>query len=264
MRIRIPEDEGIFYQRITYPAGEQQVRLINFVNEISIAKRIDVWARAASAENLMTLVLLTDALHEINRRARMDLWLAYLPYGRADRRFTVGDCFGLRAFGNIIDSLGYGKVHTLDVHSTAARSEIANLLNHAPDAMIQTVANELGGATYLAPDYGARTRYGISLYCKKHRDASTGRITRIEVPAENVMMLPKGSRVLVVDDICDGGATFEMLADELKGRDLKLYLWVTHGIFSKGTAELKRRYRKIFCSDSLPAREGEQVTRIAW
>jgi len=262
MRIRIPEDEGIFYQRITYPAGEQQVRLLDFVNEISTVKRIDVWARVASAENLMTLVLLTDALHEVNRRARMDLWLPYLPYGRADRRFTVGDCFGLRAFGNIIDSLGYGKVHTLDVHSAAARSEIANLLNHTPDAMIQAVANELGGATYLAPDYGARERYKITLFCNKHRNEETGRIVAIEIPSE--LVLPAGSRVLVVDDICDGGATFEMLADELKGRDLKLYLWVTHGIFSKGTEALKRRYRKIFCSNSLPAREGEQVTRIAW
>ena len=42
-------------------------------------------------------------------------------------------------------------------------------------------------------------------------------------------------RVLIVDDICDGGATFTSLAKVLKNAGaVYIGLHVTHGIFSKG------------------------------
>ena len=65
----------------------------------------------------------------------------------------------------------------------------------------------------------------------KKRDPSNGEITGTVVYSEHL-----GSQdVLIVDDICDGGRTFIELAKELRHLTTgRIYLYVTHGIFSKG------------------------------
>jgi len=46
--------------------------------------------------------------------------------------------------------------------------------------------------------------------------------------------------VLIVDDICDGGMTFKLLARDLLAAGAKeVHPYVTHGIFSKGLDTLK-------------------------
>jgi phosphoribosylpyrophosphate synthetase len=50
----------------------------------------------------------------------------------------------------------------------------------------------------------------------------------------------KDKRVLIVDDICDGGKTFELLAKDLYNAGAEeVNLFVTHGLFSKGLIPLK-------------------------
>jgi len=60
--------------------------------------------------------------------------------------------------------------------------------------------------------------------------------------------------LIIIDDICDGGATFINIAKhfrenygDLKG---KIYLIVTHGIFSKGTTELGQYFDGIYTTNS--------------
>jgi ribose-phosphate pyrophosphokinase len=57
---------------------------------------------------------------------------------------------------------------------------------------------------------------------------------------------------IIIDDIIDGGQTFINIAKELKSKPLKgkIYLIVTHGIFSKGFAELSQYFDGIYCTNS--------------
>ncbi|KAG1390037.1 hypothetical protein G6F58_013116 [Rhizopus delemar] len=99
------------------------------------------------------------------------------------------------------------------------------------------------GVTLMAPDAGARKRVqalakklGVAdvRFAEKVRDPQTGRITEPRVP-DDIPAQP----VLVVDDICDGGRTFLELAAALRDKTRQpLYLYVTHGLFSKGLGEL--------------------------
>ena len=58
-------------------------------------------------------------------------------------------------------------------------------------------------------------------------------------------------KVIVVDDICDGGATFLKLAEILKQRNVKsMELFVTHGIFTKGTECLTSVYKTVYTTNS--------------
>jgi ribose-phosphate pyrophosphokinase len=94
----------------------------------------------------------------------------------------------------------------------------------------------------------------------KTRDVSTGTISGFGLePCE-----PRGSaRVLVVDDICDGGGTFMGLGKVINDRLIKADLYVTHGIFSQGTLALAARYGTIICTDSIVAqREGVRVIPV--
>jgi ribose-phosphate pyrophosphokinase len=90
------------------------------------------------------------------------------------------------------------------------------------------------------PDKGAVTKYKTLykhnyIFGEKVRDSSTGIITDYKIQGTI-----KGQKILIVDDICDGGMTFILLADKLLSEGaLEINLFVTHGIFSKGLACLK-------------------------
>ena len=78
-----------------------------------------------------------------------------------------------------------------------------------------------------------------------------GSIVKTEVFVEDTVKLASADNLIVVDDICDGGATFISLAESIKKYNEKAnwYLIVTHGIFSKGVSELEKYYN-IMCVDN--------------
>ena len=250
-KIHYPDDAGKKFEMITYPAGETQIRLLDSELEaVAEAKQIQVTARITHGE-IMPLALLTDALRAANggNAENTVLTLPYLPYSRADRRFTLGDCAGLQTFGAMINELGYSLVVTLDAHSAAAKRYIANLYNVKPELLIHRAMTYINkDLAVILPDEGAR-RYSLpnTVQCRKKRDPKTGALFGFQVPP-----IPgEGKRsALIVDDICDGGGTFLGIAQEIVG-DVDLYLYVTHGIFSKGFKDLHANFKGIYTSDSL-------------
>lgn len=83
--------------------------------------------------------------------------------------------------------------------------------------------------------------------CDKLRDIPTGKIIETIVYKDDL----HGKDGIIVDDICDGGRTFIELAKVLRKRNCgKLYLIVTHGIFSKGLEELNQYFDGVFCTNS--------------
>lgn len=254
--IKMPEDKGVKYESFRYPGGEYQVRLLpKALEEIRASRAINVTARINTGE-IMELALLTNAIHR-NSSAYRTLILPYLPYGRADRAFIDGDCVGLAAFMKAIEALDYHEVRSVDTHNAAVtKSILSTFSNIPPDIEILQAVWDIGwnDLTILLPDKGAR-RYeefflSVSIPVvegSKKRDPVTGKLSGFEAPH-----IPT-SKVLIVDDICDGGGTFNGLADAL-GTGMvphTLYLYVTHGIFSKGLEELSKRFAKVYTTDSI-------------
>ena len=95
-------------------------------------------------------------------------------------------------------------------------------------------------AILVSPDAGANKKvfefaklhgYKRVVRADKVRDVSTGEILSTQVFSEHV----GNADFLMLDDICDGGRTFIELARELRKLTTgKIFLYVTHGIFSKG------------------------------
>ena len=57
---------------------------------------------------------------------------------------------------------------------------------------------------------------------------------------------------IIVDDLIDGGLTFVNISQVLKAYfpKNKVYLIVTHGIFSKGVEGLSKYFDGIYCTNS--------------
>jgi phosphoribosylpyrophosphate synthetase len=106
------------------------------------------------------------------------------------------------------------------------------------------------------PDKGARVKYTDfynlpSIHGNKIRNQDTGHIEQYDLFGNC-----EGKRILIVDDICDGGATFVLLADQLYANGAEeVNLFVTHGIFSKGLKPLRNAgIKRIFTN------KGEAIT----
>lgn len=264
---------GPAYKAFRYPMGETQVRILpDHISSMRTADEIHVVANIKSAEDIIELALLCDAVeHESD--CWMSIVLPYLPYSRADRRFIDGDCFGLEIFGRMLAMMAPNRVVTLDVHSKMAMKYIPHLETVSALSFIQRAVEEFANTqpdrriNILFPDKGARDRYELPTYfgsntglisptvlhASKTRDAETGQFSGFEIPA--LLNDPQWKApTLIIDDLCDGGGTFLGLRD-LIPRDIKLGLYVTHGIFSKGMDHLAKAFSWIGTTNSIQREE---------
>lgn len=118
-----------------------------------------------------------------------------------------------------------------------------------------------------------REMYNIELLSfEKTRDLQTGRIVKFDLSSQSRQILSEidvknltYKRFLVVDDICDGGSTFEYIGQDLLnkfGVIGNIDLFVTHGIFSRGLLHLLRYYDNIITTDSICSIDSNSENRL--
>jgi ribose-phosphate pyrophosphokinase len=138
---------------------------------------------------------------------------------------------------DIINSLKFASVTVWDIHSDVSLALLNNVYNVHQRVFVGLV--NWTNTVLIAPDAGAikktlETSKALGLpmvRADKIRSVEDGSITGTTVYSEHI-----GDKdFLIVDDICDGGRTFVELAKVLRPlTNGKIYLYVTHGIFSKG------------------------------
>ncbi|MBX3253826.1 MAG: ribose-phosphate pyrophosphokinase [Chitinophagaceae bacterium] len=180
------------------------------------------------------------------------LVIPYLMAARYDRLMQHGDSIDIKVIADLINSCGFAKVWLFDVHSEVSSLLIKNAVNISNRQMVEQY--QLENAVLICPDAGAAKKVGKYfewnknlkdiVYCSKNRDLATGRLT-LEVlePGEC-----ENRNCVIIDDICDGGATFLAIAEKIKPAHLTLI--VSHGIFSKGFAALEQKFNQVIVSDS--------------
>lgn len=212
--------------------------------------------RPKSFESFMTGMFLADALEERGRRLK-NLVIPFVPGARQDRINPVGDfLFTAKSVAKTINERKFDRVAILDPHSNVVAGLIDRSVVYPFDGLLNSYNSNYDGI--IAPDAGAghRTREFADalahfsgkkfevIQAHKHRDVETGKLSGFEVTVE------EGKRYLVVDDICDGGGTFVGLGQKILEQKAEADLFVTHGIFSKGTAKLEDLYGVITTTNS--------------
>lgn len=227
-----------------------------------------------SNEELVALYFLTKHL-----RAKgvgdITLLLPYIPNARQDRVKKPEDIFTLKYFAELINSLNFKKVVVLDPHSYVSEALIDRLEIHTPKKYVEQVLEELSeksseSIVMFYPDEGAMKRYANMFdrpyaFGIKKRDWSTGQILGLEVSGQAELV--KGSRVLIVDDICSKGGTFYHSAKALKELGAKeVYLYVSHCENSIFQGELLQSdvIERVYTTDSILTRTNEKVEIIKY
>lgn len=246
------------YRLLQFSGGELHVQLdtSNYIEDIDDAFELDIQTLQYPMTLMTELSLLRNALQKVFPITIDYLTLPYVPYGRQDRVCSEGDAFSLEVFANQLNRLEFDKVFITDPHSDVTPALIKNCVVTSQLDIMITNSRFLDKYSHIvSPDAGAYKKIqGIAGYfnkevipCLKTRDVSTGRLSNTVVVTQEVKQ--EVQRIIVLDDICDGGGTFIPLAQKLIDLypNAKLDLFVTHGIFSKGTQNLKEHYSKLYC-----------------
>lgn len=265
------EHAGI--QCFAFPGGERHVRLPASVTGSSDR----IWTLTAhlyTTDGVLDLLLLADALRRALRHdAELHLVMPYVPYARQDRVALPGEPLSAAVFCRLVNSLGFATVTIADPHSDVTPALLERVRTVPAAHYVQTLLTHalahLPQVALVAPDVGARKRVELVgkavgapvAYATKARDPVTGKLSHAEITGE-LPDLP----LLIVDDICDGGGTFVALAEVLRAHTAQpLFLYVTHGLFTKGLQPLQPWFDGIFtahCADPALA-DATSLTRAA-
>jgi ribose-phosphate pyrophosphokinase len=232
-----------------FPGGEIRVK----IND-PVADEVRIEAMLTNSDDIMTLIMLTDALREMEVE-KIRLTMPYIPYARQDRVCNVGEALSVRAFADIINSLNFTSIVVYDPHSEVSSAVLKHCIV-TPRSQLMREHEDVydwicrGGwdtdPMYLvSPDAGSvKKSYEIAktfpqftgiIFAEKIREVSSGNIVKTIV--HNVPPDINHAKLLICDDVIDGGRTFIELANWFTDNHytpVEINLYATHGIFSKG------------------------------
>lgn len=255
--ININRAEGVRF--ILFPDNQPHT----VVEGISEGDEVMVICSIKDSLTFMHLLQTSNALGHLKAKKKL-LVIPYLMAARYDRLMIPGDSFDLEVVANLINSCGFEKVLLWDAHSGVSASLIQNAISVKNKQMVEAYDQE--DAVVICPDAGAskkvdeyfawNTNLREIVYCQKKRELSTGKLVlQVMEPGKC-----EGKNCVIIDDICDGGATFLAIAEQVNPKHLTLI--VTHGIFSKGFAALEQQFDEIIVSDSYSTSYNSKIVKL--
>jgi ribose-phosphate pyrophosphokinase len=260
-----------------FPGGEVQVRVpLEKLKAISIPSQKFVFTIKTilnSSESIMELIMVKSVMDSHFKWNIKNLIIDYFPFARQDRACYPGEAESAKVFIELLHSLKFNEIFTTDVHNPEIfyTKPFDNSLYLTPDIFWSRINHKTSADIFrdnprilenisylLAPDAGAFDKvatiaddFELGFFsAEKIRNPDTGKIDSIKCNGD--ISFISGEDIMIVDDICDGGATFISLVKELLPFDPNsITLYVTHGIFSRGIDTLLRSgIDKVITTDS--------------
>lgn len=238
--------------KINFPSGCEPHIKIDSTDDKCFA----LTTRISSSDEIIRLLLTVDSLKRMGA-VSVDLFIPYLPFARQDRVMVPGEPLSLKVTADLLNSCGFSKVRIYDPHSDVSLALINNSVAVNNHAFVSEILSQRNDDDYfiVSPDAGAYKKIfkvaqyvdykGEIIMCNKLRDVSNGVIRSVTVSHDDL----QGKDCYIIDDICDGGGTFTLLASVLRERNCRnIYLAVSHGLFTKGV-ELDG-INHIYCTNS--------------
>lgn len=220
--------------------------------------------------NVTLKTTLPEALHAAHQvccviadtypKSKINLIIQTLPDQRADRVEDFGMAIPILTTSVFLSMMPVDQIEVFDVHSTSGllllndclqrmgiklkvnspKSSFLAVVKDKPGAVVAVDKGAVGRAESVAYDFNAAV-----IYMDKARDVN-GSIIGHEIYEVSKAATPLDN-IWIVDDLCDGGATFISAAKAVKKRypQNSINLYVTHGLFSKGKKELYKYFDNI-------------------
>lgn len=269
MSVKVTKNnQPLMYKQWQFPGGEIGIQLLD--TDIKPADNIMVKIYGIPTfDDLMVVAQIGSAVLAIKGWTFLTrLNIHYLPYARQDRICNTGEAFALKVFMQMLDPIVnnyFSYCEIADVHSNVFNSFCLRgeyvLINQFVCAA--DVVNTDYYDYMIAPDKGAKSKaeaYGHANLVTLNKVRKDGRIIYEDFTEQEL-----SGKVLVVDDICDGGGTFISLIEMLKKNQpgiKQIDLYVTHGIFSKGVdVLLDAGYTNVFTYNDMTGRNQSKYTK---
>jgi ribose-phosphate pyrophosphokinase len=283
LNLAYPENSEIQFKISRFPDGQQTLDIVtSHLNSESLFKWahlnrevVQIKSHLNSFKDLELIICANQALINCGVE-HVELYVPYFLGARSDRQFQVGGVNYLKqVICPIINSQNFASVTVLDPHSDVLEACLNNYRKHDNHDLVKwalTLIDNKDGAQdricLVSPDAGAykkifdvAKKFKITnvVTANKVRDLVSGDIISTQVP---LSPHDADKTFVIIDDICDGGRTFIELAKAIKKtRSLsssvhpdnygKIYLIVTHGIFSARYSQLSEHIDGIFCTNSI-------------
>ena len=214
--------------------------------------------------DIVAMLMAVEAIRdEVRYEASLDLVMPYIPYSAMDRRINdqLPTC---EYMANIINRSKFDQVYVLDPHSNVAVTKINRLKEMDIQPIVDKVINEVSPDFIYYPDKGAYNKYPNIIdthnipvfHGYKFRDLQNKgklspemQVDLCGIPIEKL----KGSKVLIVDDICRKGGTAYYAAKNLKSMGVEsVYLYVSHceDCIEQGEIFKTDEIDRVFTTDS--------------
>lgn len=268
-----PLSYGIKFKVSKFPDGQQAVTILEegiqkYDSFRNTKEPVTIKSRITSFRDLELIICANKALIELGVK-NIELEISYLLGARSDRKFETGSVNYIKeVLAPIINMQNFSAVTVLDAHSDVTEACLANykkttnlglVLFTLRDYYLEGGSPDYSKMRLVSPDAGALKKVydvaenigyrGEIVIASKHRDVKTGKITHTDVPLVEDDL---NKDFFILDDICDGGRTFIEIAKALreKGATGKIFLVVTHGIFSAGLKPLNEHFDGIYTTNS--------------
>jgi ribose-phosphate pyrophosphokinase len=255
-------NHNFILQPTIFPDGTSQVWKLP--QDILQCSSVSIDWRFESEREIIDLL----SLRKLIKHQNVSLHVPYLPYARQDKDVTNESTFNLVVFADLINSMNFTTVSSVDAHNAKRTAKLIKRFINIPASDFHSDVIESSEPDFIVfPDKGAADRYHDSgtahipkVVCDKTRNQLTGAITGHEIVEGNPFNRTDlfNTKFLIIDDLCDGGATFVSVAKLLKSANTPVYvdLCVTHGLFSKGRDHLLANgIDKLYTTNSLTKNE---------
>ena len=237
---------------------EQRVRVFEDVGDKTVFVLLSVSTPVDS--RLLELCLIADALRGADAKKIIAV-LPYLGYMRQDKAHREGEAVSARVVARMIESAGYDKIITLDLHSDASAGFFNIPVTHlfSLSLFADLLKEQNADPVVVAPDAGAAKRaqrFASLLSAPMIMLEKTRSLEKIHV-VEHMKLIgsSEGKEAVIIDDLVTSGQTLAKAASALKEEGAKKVIaCVTHPVFIDTTKKNLENSEldAIYITDTIP------------
>lgn len=248
--IILKNNQSSHFTLISYPDGQHSIKLS--LNKLNVKEPVSIKCRIRNFGELEVLFCLVNALRK-NDFYVSSITFVYLFGMRSDRAFEFGEP---NYFRDVLAPI----INLLKTHLYVLAPHNIDQLNYIDASPCYE------DITYPGLVIGGDK--SVNRWCPDIRNHfNKQRKDKITVLLDHDFKEEQKNKYncfSIVDDLCDGGATFIAEGEYLKQHfpDKKLKLFVYHGLFTQGVHGLLSYYDEIICTNSYQEIDHPQVTQI--
>lgn len=237
---------------ISYPDGQYSIKLN--MDKLSIKESISIKCRIRNFGELEVLLCLLTALKKYDFNIYL-INFVYLFGMRSDRAFEIGEPNYFRDVVNPILKLLKCNMTFLSPHNLNSVREYYfesnNFVSYPNYCVLGGDFSFYKEHKYMLDGYFEKQRKERIVVDLKHINNSKEKISEYE-------------GFIIMDDLCDGGATFIAEGEYLKKHfpNKNLVLYVEHGLFTQGVYPLLSYFDEIICTNSYQDIDHPRVKQI--